>query len=317
MRRAPTAGQAAVIAAAAMAAGGLLAPSWLIFLLTIALGEGLAVLGLMLLWRAGLVSFGQALYFAGGAYAGGLFAQWSGTSDALLFLAIATASGGLLAFLCGFLLARYRAIFFAMLSLALSMVLYGFLVNAQSLGSTDGIGLAPPSLFGRSLGEDPVLILFLLTLALCLGAALLVQLYLRSIRGRLSAAIRDNEIRVEYLGASVRQLIHGKLVIAGALAGLGGGITALAVGHIDPEMAYWTTSGGFVFVTVLAGTGSVLAPFLGAILFESLRSLAMTSLPEYWQIALGSALLLVILFLPNGLWSLIARPRREERHAAR
>ena len=87
-------------------------------------------------------------------------------------------------------------------------------------------------------------------------------------------------------------------------------LTALAVGHIDPEMAYWTTSGGFVFVTILAGTGSVIAPFLGSLLFEIVRSFAIVYTPETWQLMLGVALLLTILFFPGGLWSLFERRAR-------
>ena len=66
------------------------------------------------------------------------------------------------------------------------------------------------------------------------------------------------------MGASVRNVIHVNYVISAALAGIGGALAAITVGHIDPEMAYWTTSGEFVFVAILSGTGSVLAPFLGA-----------------------------------------------------
>ena len=65
-------------------------------------------------------------------------------------------------------------------------------------------------------------------------------------------------------------------MIAGALAGLGGALAALTIGHVDPAMAYWTTSGGFVFVTILAGAGSVAAAFVGSLAFEMLRSFAVT-----------------------------------------
>ena len=122
--------------------------------------------------------------------------------------------------------------------------------------------------------------------------------------------MRDNEIRVEYLGISVNRLIHLKLVISGVLAGVGGALAALAVSHVDPNMAYWTTSGGFVFVTVLAGTASVAAAFVGSFLFELVRTIAFDLLPGTWQIILGSALLLTILFLPEGLGSIFLRLRR-------
>jgi branched-chain amino acid transport system permease protein len=77
-------------------------------------------------------------------------------------------------------------------------------------------------------------------------------------------------------------------------------------------MAYWTTSGGFVFVTILAGAGSVAAAFVGSLLFELVRSIAVDLLPGAWQFILGTALLLTILFLPEGLGSLVMRLRRRK-----
>jgi branched-chain amino acid transport system permease protein len=103
------------------------------------------------------------------------------------------------------------------------------------------------------------------------------------------------------------------VVIAGVLGGLGGALAALAIGHVDPNMSYWTTSGGFVFVTILAGAGSVAAAFAGSLLFELVRSFAVAMMPGLWQLLLGSVLLLTILFLPEGLGSLAARFRRRRR----
>jgi ABC-type branched-subunit amino acid transport system permease subunit len=298
----------AIFALAVMA--GFAMPDWAIFLTTVAVAKALVVLGLMILWRTGLVSFGQALYFGAGGYAAGLAGLWLGLSDAILLVVLGGAVAAAVAWVVGLLLARYREIFFAMLSLAFSMILYGLLVNTEALGSTDGVNIAPPTFFGHALlGAAQVRAVYLLTIVAGLIAACLVHIYLQSTVGQLATPIRDNEIRVEYLGVSTRAVIHFKVVIAGALAGVGGVLTALAVGHIDPEMAYWTTSGGFVFVTILAGTGSVIAPFLGSLLFEVVRSFAMVYTPETWQLILGSALLLTILFFPGGLWSLFERRR--------
>jgi branched-chain amino acid transport system permease protein len=112
------------------------------------------------------------------------------------------------------------------------------------------------------------------------------------------------------MGASVQYAIHVKFVIAAALAGLGGALTGMTVGHIDPEMAYWTTSGEFVFVTILSGTGSVVAPFLGSLIFELIRSYAYEYSPNTWQMVLGTSMLLVIVFLPAGMWSIFASRRK-------
>lgn len=292
---------------------GMVLPAWLVSLSTIALANALVVLGLVILWRAGLVSFGQALYYAIGAYAVALTARLTGVSDAFLLIALGGVAAGVVAFLVGFLVARYREIFFAMLSLAISMILYGVLVKTETLGSTDGFNVPGVSFLGyRPHGAQFGLVLYWLVLAISALCALLVSIYLRSIAGSLAVPIRDNEIRVEFLGMSVNRLIHGHVVVAGALGGVGGALAAMTIGHVDPNMSYWTTSGGFVFVTILAGTTSISAAFVGSILFELVRSYALALVPTAWQLILGSVLLLTILFLPEGLGSLASRLRRSK-----
>ena len=302
---------------AALAALALLAPvlpKWALFLVVVSLAKGLAALGLLVLMRTGLVSFGQGLYFAAGAYAAGLARDALHLGDGVLMVLAGGLTAALVAALLGLLLARYRAIFFAMLSLAFSMILYGLLVKTPALGSTDGFNVSAKSFFGLSpasgVGRYGIYGIAALS---AVGAAVGVDRYLGSHLGRLAPAVRDNELRVEYMGASVRNVVHLNLVLAGALAGLGGAVTALAVGHIDPEMAYWTTSGEFVFVAILSGTASVAAPFAGALLLELLRSFAYEHAPNTWQLVMGASMLAVILFLPAGLWSVFARKRRAAR----
>jgi ABC-type branched-subunit amino acid transport system permease subunit len=309
MRRDPT--LLAILAALpVLAALGFLVPDWAVFLLTAAIAKALVVLGLLVLLRAGLVPFGQALFFALGAYAAGLTLEALKASDAFLALAVGVVVATIVAAVVGLLLARYREIFFAMLSLAFSMILYGLLVKTAVLGGTDGFNLPSPTFLGYAPHRHAAsLTLYLYGVGLIVFGMALVHLYLQSTRGRLASAIRDNEIRVEYLGASVRRLVHIKFVLSGALAGAGGVLSALAVGHIDPGMAFWTNSGEFVFVTILAGAGSVFAPLVGALVFETVRSFAVQYSPETWQMVLGGVLLLVIAFLPGGLWSLGARVR--------
>ncbi len=307
--RASLLGGLALLVAAALAAPFL--PDWMVSLATIAFANALVVLGLVVLWRVGLVSFGQALYYCIGAYAVALTGRWTGFTDALALVLLGGVGAGIVAASIGFLLARYREIFFAMLSLALSMILYGVLVKTESLGSTDGFSVATPTFFGYAPhGAQLSHWLYWLTLGVDAIAALLVGLYFRSVAGALAAPIRDNEIRVEFLGISVSGIIHTKVIIAGVLGGLGGALAAMSIGHVDPNMAYWTTSGGFVFVTVLAGSGYVAAAFVGSLAFEALRSFAVDVMPQLWQMTLGSVLLLTILFLPEGLGSLVSRLRQ-------
>jgi branched-chain amino acid transport system permease protein len=293
---------------AAVMVAGLALPQWLLFILTIACAQGLVVLGLNLLIRAGLVSFGQALFYCVGAYAAGGLARAFGISDIFVQMAAGIASAAIVAFLLGFLLARYRGIFFGLLSLALSMIFYGLIVKSETLGSTDGFNVARATLFGVRPGEGWVRYSVLVAAAcVALAAAFLTHRYLKTPLGGLAPAIKDNEIRVEYMGASVRYAIHVNYVIAAALAGAGGALAASTVGHIDPEMSYWTTSGEFVFIAILSGTGSVVAPFLGALIFGAIRTMAYDLSPNTWQMSMGVVLLAAIVFLPDGLWSLFTR----------
>jgi ABC-type branched-subunit amino acid transport system permease subunit len=299
------------LALAGLLLGALVFPAWLTFLLTVALAKGLVVLGLLLLMRSGLVSFGHGLYYCLGAYVAGTLSHQLQRHDGLLMVAAALVACVVLASILGLLLASYRSIFFAMLSLAFSMILYGLLVKTSALGSTDGFNVRFTALAGLPLSEGTEQTLaFALAAVLAAASVLGLHRYLRGHGGRLATAIRDNELRVEYMGASVRRIVHLNYVLAAGLAGIGGALTALTVGHVDPEMAYWTTSGEFVFVAILAGTGSLLAPFLGSILFEGLRSFAYEYSPNTWQLVLGVAMLLVIVFLPNGVWSVFSLRRK-------
>jgi len=298
-----------IVLLAVVGAGPLL-PQWALFLATIAIAKGLVALGLLLQLRAGLVSFGQALYYCLGAYTAGSLGRFFDIGDMLLQMLAGALVAAFIAFVLGFLLARYRGIFFGLLSLALSMILYGLLVKSQALGSTDGINILPSTLFGIRPNQESVRHVVLVAgCAVAFLATLLVNRYLDTPLGQLAAAIKDNEIRVEYMGASVREAIHAKYVIAAALSGIGGALAATTVGHIDPDMAYWTTSGEFIFITILAGTRSVIAPFLGAAIFGIIHTVAYDISPNTWQMTLGIALLMVIVFLPDGLWSLFGRRR--------
>lgn len=300
----------ALVALAVFGAGSVLLPTWAMFLVTMALAKGMAALGIVTLMRGGLVSFGQGLYFCLGAYVATLVAGSAGSTDIIMLSIAAVLVTGLLGMLLGPLLATYRGIFFAMLSLSLSMILYGALSKMSVIGGTDGLNVAAATFLsyhpeGRALQVS--LYLFTAVVTVLVGTAL--RLYFDSQRGLLSLAIKDNELRVEYLGASVRKAMTINYVIAAALGGLGGAIAALAIGHVDPELAYWTTSGEFVFVAILAGYLSIPAVFLASIVLELVKSFSGLYFPNTWQLVLGVFLLAVIFLLPDGIGSIVRRKK--------
>jgi branched-chain amino acid transport system permease protein len=314
MLRDPSVTALAAALAVLLALGAVL-PSWVVFLLTIGFAKGLVVLGLVVMMRAGLVSFGQGLFYGLGAYAAGLATNFLGVTDAIALVLLGGAVAAVTGLLLGFFMARYRDIFFAMLSLALSMILYGILVRSSALGSTDGFNLPSPTYLGLAVeGVAGRRVLYCLTVLVTFLAAMALHRFMRSPTGVIGEAILTNEVRVEYLGTSVVRVLHVTYVLGAIAAGLGGALVGLAAGHIDPELAYWTTSGEFVFVAILSGTAHVAAPLLGTVVFELIRTFAFQYLPYTWQMVVGISMLAVILFLPSGLWSLFTR-RRHARSA--
>jgi ABC-type branched-subunit amino acid transport system permease subunit len=279
---------------------------WILFLLTVALAKALAVLGVVLLLRGGLVTFGHALYYAVGAYAAGFAIRFLALREGLALIALALVAGAAVSAVLGLLVARYRGVYFALLNLAFSMVLYGILLKFYSVtGGTDGIGLPTPALAGV---VPPAAwlrtVIYYLALVLALGFVYGAHRFWASPLGFALRAIRDNEVRLEYMGVSVRATIYRAYVLAGVLASAAGVVVGIAVGHIVPEFAFWSQSGEFVFAALLGGTGSVVAPIVGSIVFEFIRSYAFGWSPYTWQMTLGIVLLGIIFLLPGGLWSL-------------
>jgi ABC-type branched-subunit amino acid transport system permease subunit len=299
-----------LLVTALLAAAAFVMPRWLLFLSTMAASHGIVTLGIVLLMRGGVVSFGQGLVFAAGGYAAALVSNNTGVSDVLLLTLVGGVASALVAAPFAPLLARYRAIFFAMLTLALSMVMYGILVKTETLGGSDGFNVSRPTIFGNAIGtEQSNLVLYLVTVVVVGLLSTLARVYFDSTRGMVALAIKENELRVEYLGGSVRRVIAGDYILAAFCGGVGGALTVLSLGHIDPNFSYWTTSGEFVFAAILAGHHSVAAVYVASFALEMVRSFSNLYFPNTWQLALGLFLLIVIRFLPNGIGSLWAGRR--------
>jgi branched-chain amino acid transport system permease protein len=248
------------------------------------------------------------MVFALGGYTAALTFNKLGLTDALGL----TLAGGIAAALVAApfapLLSRYRGIFFAMLTLALSMVTYGLFMKLDVLGGSDGFNIGRPTLLGQQLPDARVgYIVYLLTVLVSTAMAVLTRIYFDSTRGLITLAVRENELRVEYLGGSVRQAMAINFILAAFSGGLGGALAVLALGHIDPNFSYWTTSGEFVFVAILAGWQSIAAVFVASAMLEVVRSFSSSYFPNTWQLALGLFLLFVIRFLPKGIGSLWVR----------
>lgn len=289
-----------------------IAVPWLGFVFTLAVGTGLAALGVAMLLRGGLISIGHALYFAVGAYAVAFLMRDAGVEDLLLLFAGATIVTTAAGFVVGAFMVRYRAIFFAMLNLAISMVFFTLLSKLYYVtGGSDGLAVATPTVLGMQLSRATFdVVLQNIAFVLMVAAALLIDRYLKSPLGEALGAIDTNEVRLEYLGVSARGVILAAYTVSAALAGLGGAISAVAIGHVVPDLSYWTVSGQLVLVAVLGGIGGVPGAFIGAFFLELVRTFAVGIAGEAWNAMIGTSLLIVIFFLPEGLYGLVQRLER-------
>ncbi|MCB2013210.1 MAG: branched-chain amino acid ABC transporter permease [Geminicoccaceae bacterium] len=272
-------------------------------LLTIALSKGLAVLGVIVLLQAGQVSFGHALFYAIAAYGTAFLGKYFGGGELFLAMAIGTISAALAGLLVGLFVVRYRHIFFGMLNLSVSMIFFSILEKFYFItGGSDGLRVERPSVLGIAMERGPFeVVLFYVALVCAVLAMILIHRFLSSPLGNHLRAIKSNEVRLEYLGVSPRLVLLKGYIVSAALCGLGGSLMAVTLGVVTPEYAWWVRSGEFVFIAILGGSGSVGGAFVGALVYEGVRTYASAFAADVWQLILGGVLLVVILFAPKGL----------------
>ena len=291
---------------AALALLPVLAP-FLQVLMTLALAKAIAVMGVTLLLRAGQVSFGHALFFGIAAYVAA-FAAATPLDDLIVLLAAGIAGAGLAGLVVGLFVVRYRGIFFGMLNLAFSMIVWSILEKFYHLtGGADGLRLPRPSVLGMAMERGPYeVLLYYLALGLALALGWFAIRFLDSPVGQLFQTIKTNETRLEYLGVSPRATLLKGYVLSAVLCGTGGAMMAAAQGIVTPSYVYWIRSGEMVFIAVLGGAGSIAGALAGSIAYEVVRSYAAAFAADIWQLVLGAFLLVIILFAPGGLVGIYA-----------
>lgn len=282
----------------------LIVPEWILFVMTKSLFMFICVSGVAFMLRGGLLTFGHALYYATGAYTVGFMVKWFGVHELAIVLPLGALMGFIMASLVGLIMARYREVFFAMLNLAFSMILFGALLKFYRVtGGTDGLPTGTPTLLGIEIESDS-LSFYYFSLVVVAIVAYVIHRFMASPTGFYLRALYDNEIRIEYSGVSVRQVIYRTYLLAGTLGGVSGVLAAFTIGHIVPEDAYWIQSGEFVFVALLGGFGGLAGPLMGSFAFEFMQTYASKYFPLAWQMMMGIVMLLIILFQPGGLWSI-------------
>ncbi len=301
----------AVGGAAAALVLGLFFP-WMKAPIILGLCYGLAALGVMVLMRAGQISFGHAMYACISGYAVAFMAQAFPGIDSMLLIVIGVLASVVVAAPIGLFVVRYREIFFGMLNLALSMVLYSVLGKFYGItGGTDGMRIERSTIFGMAFeraGYETALLVLTLVASLALGWV--IQRFFGSSAGEALSGIKTNETRLEYLGMSARRILWNGYMISAALCGLSGALFALLQGLVTPELGYWVRSGEFVFIAILGGSAHALGAFIGAAVFEVIQLFGAAFFAGVWKLLLGATLIVVILVAPSGITGLLPLARR-------
>jgi branched-chain amino acid transport system permease protein len=274
----------------------------------------------------GMVSFGHAAYLGIGGYVVGILAK-EGIGSGLVQWPLALVLSGLFALSVGALSLRTRGIYFIMITLAFTQMLY-YVANAlDRYGGDDGLTIQRRSEFGL-VNLSSGTIFYYLCLVLLLATVYVVWRLVNSRFGLVIQGARSNDRRMNAIGFPTFHYRLVCFVIAGVICGLSGVLLANHTSFISPALMHWTRSGDLIVMTVLGGMGSVFGPVFGAVAFLMLEQILpplirpIASLftiatgidasraHEYWQILLGPLFLLVVLFERGGIDGLLAGMRR-------
>jgi ABC-type branched-subunit amino acid transport system ATPase component/ABC-type branched-subunit amino acid transport system permease subunit len=309
-----------LLAAAVLATAPLYADStpFYLGLLTEVLVFGLFALAYdVLLGHAGVLSLGHSAFLGVAAYTTGLMLARLRLPLELSILAGAV--GGLVtALLVGAVVLRKRGVYLAMLTLALSQIFYYIvLMWTPVTGGTDGLGNLPilylSSPLGLRLSKRPITRYFVVVVVI-FAAVLVIRHILGSPLGRVMRAVKANDRRAEACGYDTRRVRLVAFLISGFFSGLAGGLLTVVLEFVPIENIHWPMSGTVLIMTLFGGTGTLLGPFIGAGVFVWMRDFLSKHL-EYWEIFVGGAFVLIVLFFPEGIVGTALRMVRERRRA--
>jgi len=268
----------------------------------------IAVLGFnLLLGYTGLLSFGHGAFFAAGAYGVAMIAKYfPGLYSMEILIPSALLVSFIISAIFGFLCVRHTRIFFAILALALSMLVYALVFKFYYItGGSDGLSVKIPSMFGMTfegIRRPQFLsgIYYYFLLGVFVFSFIIMKGIVNSPFGKALQALRDNELRAELIGIRVRRYRLYVFIISGMFTGLGGALWSFINGHVTPDVSHWVFSGEIVYMTLLGGFAIFEGPIIGAMIFTFLKLYAMGS-TEYWMFIIGITIIILVLLLPTGI----------------
>ncbi len=266
----------------------------------------------LLLGYTGLPAFGNAAFFGLGSYGAALSIKYAHVHfiEAVLIGTFAGFVGGLI---LGPFLLRRRGIYFGLLAIAFGQVFYFIAYRFTNVtGGEDGMNFARPyvGIPGAHVALNETAFYYV-ALAIYLAIVALFSAIADSPFGRTLVAIRQNEVRVRYLGLNTDRFIFVALLVSSTIAGLGGAMFAMLINFSYPLILDWHQSGDFVLIMILGGAGTIFGPLVGATIFVIGKDVISTITP-LWQIFLGALFIACVLGFPKGIIGSIQALRKKQ-----
>jgi len=271
-------------------------PRFQVYLLGLIFTTGLLAISLnLVLGLGGMYQFHHAVFYGIGAYTVALVITKTALSPWIGFL-LAPLVSAFFSLVIGLICVRLSKLYFGMLQISLGSLVWAVVFRWYSFtGGDDGIhGISVPGIISST---DGAYYFSLVVTAVCI---FVMHRIVNSPFGRSFQAVRDNPVRSEAVGINVKRLQLTGMVISGAFAGIAGSIFVVIEGSVFPELMFWTLSLEIIIMCLLGGWFTFLGPMLGAAIIVLLRTFV-GIYTEYWTIILGFVLMLLILFLPQGV----------------
>ncbi len=263
----------------------------------------LAAVGLNLaLGYGGMVSFGHAMYMGIGAYVVAI-ASHHGLDNGLAHLLLVLLVTTVVAVPVGLIALRTQGIAFIMITLAFAQMLFFVTVGLKQYGGDEGLSIARLSSFGALTGSKTAL--YLSVLAALAVALLLLRRVVASRFGLVLRATMINERRVNAVGTPPLGYRLVGYVVSALLCALAGFFLANLTSFASPAYMAWTVSGELIVMVLLGGMGTLMGPVVGALVFLLLEE-GLKGLTDHWLVIMGPVIVLIVLFLKNGLWGILS-----------
>jgi branched-chain amino acid transport system permease protein len=258
----------------------------------------------LILGYGGLVSFGHAAYLGVGAYAVGILGFY-GITNGWIHILVAVAASALVALAIGAVSIRTSGMYFIMITLAFTQMLYYLGISLAEFGGDDGMRLKSRSDLHFIDLKNPVQFYYL-ALGLMLVSVFVIYKLVNSRFGLALRACKSNEARSRALGFSPYPYRLAAFVLAGALCGLAGALYANHTNYITPGLMNWQQSGELMFMVILGGMATAAGPVVGSFALLILEEV-LKAWTEHWMVVLGPLLILSVIFFRRGLAGIFSR----------